>query len=74
MKARFVYLHTVDGRPAEFDRNGGQIVWSLNRNFAPRARKTLREIKSDQKRTKLFREERGFDFNVGDYGYIRIKL
>lgn len=63
MSARF-YMHTLDGRPAYFD--GEQIVyandqatWEDVSNVCV-LRRSLRQIRADQRRTEQFRKRNHF--------------
>jgi hypothetical protein len=63
-------MHTIDGTPAFFD--GWQISYGVK--YSPHKHnilsRSLKQIRAEQKLTKKNREFAGFDFNVGEYGYL----
>lgn len=64
------YMHTLGGRPAYFD--GNQIVYPLRYGKAVPLASSLKQIRSEQAKTKIWREKKGYAFNLFDYGYVRI--
>lgn len=63
------YMHTINGKPAQF--TGGQICfapWKITR-FA----KDLRQIRREQDATKQYRKDRNYSLKF-NYGYRIIYL
>lgn len=63
------YMHTINGRPAAF--HGSQICywWHGAKKNKPKMCTSLAQIRSQQKKTKKYREKLGCGM-LHDYGYI----
>jgi len=64
------YMHTINREPAFFD--GWQITFGVR--YSPHKHNllsaSLKQIRAEQKLTKKNREFAGFDYEVGEYGYL----
>jgi len=67
------YLHTIDGRPAGFDKY--QICYA-NKNWMAKAVKDLKTIRKEQRLTIKFRKKNGHyaEGDEDDYSYVWIGL
>jgi hypothetical protein len=71
------YLHTIDQKPAYFSKYDKQIVFAedntwRDRHGAQSLRKTVKQIRADQARTRKNRDAWGFKDDAGKYGYVRV--
>ena len=67
-----IYIHTIDGKPAMFD--GDQICFARHYGPGNKPCYSLKEIRRQQEATFKYREERGYTYKVGEYGYIRYRI
>lgn len=68
---RVVYMHTIDGAPAEFF-PGYQIAFA--HNPLSRFADSLRQIRREQRESSEYRLAQGFADNDLGNGYIRVRL
>jgi len=72
MKNKRYYLHTLDGRPAFFCPNQGQLLFATRRG-KQRLVPTLRQIYREQRASRKHRKERGVPEHL-EYGYVGFYL
>lgn len=67
------YMHLLDGKPAYFDRD--QVCFMMRGGFT-RAKQTLcvslKQIRSEQKRSGQWREQQGYSDHDWEYSYVRV--
>ncbi len=66
------YMHTVNDQPAMFD--GDQIVFGLSDIASHEMRRSLRQIRRDQQRSREFRKSYKDPLGAFTYGYIRVRV
>jgi hypothetical protein len=68
---RRAYMHTIDGKAAEFSGKAGQIVMAGD---AVEVRSTLAQIRADRHASKLMRRRRGLDIGIRlpRYGHLTV--
>ena len=72
-KCMIYYMHTIESVPARF--RGGQIVCCGNSIIIPADLATsLRQIRSEQNKTFVFRTNKGLDYSCSRYSYILVKV
>lgn len=66
---RWIYMHTIDNEPAEYVENG-QIIFASPSvmKFA----KSLKQIKSEQRKSRKWQKSRGLLTDVFSYSYVRL--
>lgn len=71
-KSRVVYIHTLDGQPAEYD--PGEQVCYLGRNPLTRFARSLRQLRREQQASVAWRWANGMDGGYAVLGYFRLRL
>jgi hypothetical protein len=81
MKARTMYMHTIDSKPAFWSDESEQIVYADVARFSGDGtrsvavlRRTLRQIRRDQQRSIRNRRGWGMGEGPGKYGYCRVEV
>jgi len=67
-----VYLHTLDGVLASYEQ-GEQVCFLMN-GSSLKIVSSLREIRVQQKSSRRWRKDRGFQEDSSTYGYLRVKI
>lgn len=65
------YMHTLNGIPAEY--YDGEQVRYASRNRITKLAQSLKQIKSEQKKSNIWRIKQGFN-PVENYGYVRLTI
>lgn len=71
-KSGSLYMHTIDGRPAQFYDYDGQICFCYGNQKLIHFADSLEQIRKEQKKTKTFRLSRGYPFNESMYGWLKL--
>lgn len=73
-KTKYWYMHTIEGRPAHFNRNTSvrtrQIIYRHGTGDTVVLVETLKQIREEQQLSKEFRAISGWDIPV--YGYVKV--
>jgi hypothetical protein len=73
VKTKTMYMHTLRGEPGHFVQ--GQICYAKNGTaLSELLVGSLREIRRQQQDSIRFRRLRGFDSDVNEYSYLRVKV
>jgi len=74
---KFKYMHTINGYPATYE-DGEQIVFVFGKRNPIKLVDSLRQIKSEQIKTKKWRDKQGFsiiDSQKSDtYSYVKVLI
>ena len=72
-RGRVVYMHTLDGRPAQYW-PGEQVAFADDRRGVSRFADSLKQIRREERASERWRRSKGFDETSFEYGYVRVRL
>lgn len=70
---RVLYMHTLDGRPAQYYPDE-QIAFADDRRGVSRFADSLSQIRREQRASDKWRLEQGFRIDEWNYSYVRVRL
>jgi hypothetical protein len=71
-KRRKFYLHTIDGQPAAYSKEEGQIHYGLGKIDLRKCPKDLGQVRREQQASEEWRLAQGYD--AMDYDYVILYL
>jgi len=75
-KTRTMFMHTIDGKPADYER-GEQITFASPGRYARRGIvlvPSIKQIRAEENASRQWRIARGCAVAGWDYGYVRVEV